>query len=451
MATKDLHSARVFGNIFFMSRILLVDDDESILAVLRSVLKTSGHEIVTALGGTKGKQVLLSGEPFDLMISDIRMDEVNGMQLLEIAHKNKPDLPVIMLTAYAQLDTATQALKLGAFDYMLKPFKLDQLMLTIKKALDYNKAIHNQSVDSTDQTVPYEFEKVVAQSKDMKNVCELIRRAGPIDIPIVIYGERGTGKKLVATTIHEISPRKAKKILTINCANLPEPVLDLMLFGYAPGSAAIQGLDEHGYLERATGGSLILEEVETLPNSLQNKLSVAIVEKKIRRNEEEVDTPIDVRIMATSSLPLEGRVDEGMFLKELCSLLNLIPIEMKPIRERPEDVRPLIRHVLRQLAGGVAKAPSVDNEVYTILESYPWPGNVSEIRTVLQQSLPNVKDGKLIKTCLPPKIAATPVHELKSSATKELEEFRGRSLREFIQSKQKQYLDNVKQLGRQAK
>lgn len=433
-----------------MAGILIVDDDLGVLNVLQAVLRINGFEVFTALGGTKGRDALNSGLNIDLMISDIRMDEVNGMQLLEIARKINPGLPVIMLTAYADLNTATQALKLGAFDYMLKPFKLDQLLLTIRRAIEYKHAGQTRAPDAN-ESIPYEFGSIVALSKAMKNVCEMIRRASTVDIPIVIYGEHGTGKKLTAKVIHENSHRKNEKLLTINCATLPEPVLDLALFGYARGSSpAVSGLPEEGIIERAAGGSVLLEEIDSLPLLLQNKLVRALLDKKITRNCGTEDTAVDVRIIATSHPSLEQRVADGMFLKELCTLLNVINIELCPLRDRPEDIRPLVRHYIRLSVPG-GKIPEIDNEFYAIMESYEWPGNLTEMKNVLTQAVAALSDGKLTKASLPPKIAATQIKQLTSSPTKDLEEFRGKALREFIHARQKQYLDQVKVLSKQIK
>ena len=207
-----------------MEQILLVDDEPSILSVLNTLLKAEGYEVVSALGGEKARELMLS-QHFDLMISDIRMAPVNGMELLTLAHAERPNMSVIMLTAYGSVETAIEALKLGAFDYITKPFKVDELLITIRRALEYNHALSENEDLKARLGTRYHLENIVAESKPMQNVCEMIRKVAPTDATVLIYGASGTGKELVAQAIHACSPRTKRAFLAVNCAALPEQLL----------------------------------------------------------------------------------------------------------------------------------------------------------------------------------------------------------------------------------
>jgi len=425
-----------------MARILLVDDEPSILSVLSALLKAEEYEVTPALGGDKAKAIL-AAEEFDLMISDIRMSPINGMELLKIAHDERPSMSVIMLTAYGSVETAIEALKLGAFDYVTKPFKVDELLITVQRALEYNKALNENADLKVQLGIKYHLENIVAESPAMQNVCDMIKRVAPTDTTILIYGESGTGKELVAKAIHAQSRRKDKKFLAVNCAALPEPLLESEMFGHAKGAFTGAATNKEGLFEAASGGTIFLDEIGAMPLSIQSKLLRVLQEKEIRRVGSNDNIPIDARVLAATNTRLEQLLEEGKFREDLYYRLSVIPIEIKPIRERLEDILPLVYHVLQKETPQGQTPPSLDPEVCAILESYSWPGNVRELENAIKHAMTFAKDNKITKDVLPPKIAATPVRTSARSAMSELDASKCKSLKAFIRAKEKEYLQQV--------
>jgi DNA-binding response OmpR family regulator len=265
-----------------MARILVVDNEAGILSVLTTLLKAEGYDVVPLREGDKAIEQLKS-EEFDLLVSDIRMTPVNGMEVLKIAREQRPGMAVIMLTAYGTVETAIEALKLGAFDYVTKPFKVDELLITVQRALEYSRAL-SENVDLRAQLGKrYRFENIVAESAAMRNVCEMIERVAPTDVTVLIYGESGTGKELVAKAIHAHSRRKNNKFLAVNCAALPEPLLESEMFGHVKGAFTGASANKEGLFEAAHGGTIFLDEIGAMPLSIQGKLLRVLQEKEVRR------------------------------------------------------------------------------------------------------------------------------------------------------------------------
>ena len=254
-----------------MARILLVDDEPSILNVLSTLLKAEGHEASPVRGGEKAQEVLRQ-EHFDLMISDIRMAPVDGMQLLKISRKESPSTAVIMLTAYGSVETAVEAMKEGAFDYVTKPFKVDELLITVERALQYHNVLAENDSLKKQLESRYRFENIVAESPSMRKVCDMIERVAMTDTTVLILGESGVGKEVVAKAIHAHSTRKNKNFVPINCAALPEPLLESELFGHVKGAFTGATTSKDGLFEAASGGTIFLDEIGSMPLSLQAKL-----------------------------------------------------------------------------------------------------------------------------------------------------------------------------------
>ena len=425
-----------------MARILLVDDEPSILSVLSTLLKAEGYNVTAVLGGDKAQDVVRN-EEFDLLISDIRMSPVNGMQLLKLAHEVKPQMSVIMLTAYGSVETAIEAMKLGAFDYVTKPFKVDELLITVSRALNYNKTLAENADLKAQLNTTYRLENIVAESPSMQNVCEMVKKVAPTDTTILIYGESGTGKELVAKAVHNCSRRKSNAFLAVNCAALPEPLLESEMFGHVKGAFTGATSDKKGLFEAATGGTIFLDEIGSMPLSIQGKLLRVLQEKEVRRVGSNDNIPIDARVLAATNTKLETLMAEGQFREDLYYRLSVIPIEIKPLRERQEDILPLAYHFI-QTETPEGQHPSIpDPEVCAILEAYPWPGNVRELENALKHALTFAKDGKIVKDNLPPRIAATPVAVKSASESKNDDGTRCKSLKAFLRAKEKEYLDQV--------
>jgi two-component system, NtrC family, response regulator PilR len=428
-----------------MARILLVDDESSILSVLSTLLKAEKYEIIPSLGGEKASQLLASQEEFDLMISDIRMSPINGMQLLKQAHELRPQMSVIMLTAYGSVETAIEAMKLGAFDYVTKPFKVDELLITVQRALNYNKALAENADLKAQLETQYELENIIAESPSMKNVCDMVKRVAPADTTVLIYGESGTGKELVAQAIHKFSRRKDNNFLAINCAALPEPLLESEMFGHIKGAFTGATANKEGLFESANGGTIFLDEIGSMPLSIQGKLLRVLQEKEIRRVGSNENISIDARVLAATNTRLETLMAEGKFREDLYYRLSVIPIEIKPLRERQEDIIPLTYHILRKEMGANKPLPAMDIEVCAIFESYTWPGNVRELENAVKHAITFAKEGGTItKAELPPKIASTPIRtNLRPQGSADVDSARCKSLKGFLRAKEKEYLDQV--------
>jgi len=390
-----------------MAKILLVDDEASILSVLSVLLKAEGYEVIPVDNGEKAME-LIKSTPFDLMISDIRMRPVDGITLLKSARELRPSMSVLMITGYGTIETAVEALKYGAFDYITKPFKVDELLITVQRAIEYNKTI-NENIDLKAQlNSKYRLENIIAESRSMRNVCEMIERVAPTDATVLIYGESGTGKELVAKAIHAYSVRKTKKFLPLNCAALPEPLLESELFGHVKGAFTGASSDKTGLFEVANNGTLFLDEIDSMPLSIQAKLLRVLQDKQIRKVGGNEPVTVDVRVLASTNSRLEQLIAQGTFREDLYYRLSVIPIEIKPLRERPEDILPLVYHILHRELGANKELPHIDPEVLSIFEQYSWPGNVRELENALKHALTFAKNGIISKDCLPARIIQIP-------------------------------------------
>ena len=425
-----------------MARILLVDDEATILSVLSTLLKAEGYKIESACGGEKARD-LIANETFDLLISDIRMSPINGMELLKLARERYPNMPVIMLTAYGSVETAIEALKLGAFDYVTKPFKVDELLITVRRALDYSMAISENADLKAQLGTRYRLENIVAESSAMQNVCEMIKRVGPTDATVLIYGESGTGKELVAKAIHATSHRKDKRFLAVNCAALPEPLLESEMFGHVKGSFTGASSNKEGLFEAAKGGTIFLDEIGSIPLNIQGKLLRVLQEKEVRRVGSNETIKTDARVLAATNVRLETLLEEGKFREDLYYRISVIPIEIKPLRERSEDILPLAYHVLQRECKDRPNVPELLPEVASVLESYDWPGNVRELENAIRHAITFARNEKITRDVLPQKIAQTKILPPTQSQERDIDIERCKSLKAFLRSKEKEYLNQI--------
>lgn len=427
-----------------MARILVVDDEVSIVSVLATLLKAEGYDVVPMRDSPKALE-LLKTENFDLMLSDIRMSTVDGMELLRVARTEKPQMAVIMLTAFGTVETALEALKLGAFDYVTKPFKVDELLITVQRALEYKRAL-TENIDLKAQLVSkYQFDNIVAESAAMRNLCEMIRRVAPTDATVLICGESGTGKEIVAKAIHTHSRRKDKTFLAVNCAALPEPLLESEMFGHSKGAFTGASANKEGLFEAATGGTIFLDEIGSMPLSIQSKLLRVLQEKEVRRVGSNETIAVDCRVLAATNIKLETLLAEGKFREDLYYRISVIPIEIKPLRERTEDILPLIHHFLRMETPEGRDIPALAPEVRELLEQYPWPGNVRELENAIKHALTFAHDNRITLDVLPPKIInhATLTGKSPTPAAPASDAFIGKSLKAFLREKEKEFLSQV--------
>lgn len=427
-----------------MSRIVLVDDEPSILSVLTTLLKAEGHEVQSSRGGEKAQE-MIRNEEFELMITDIRMSPIDGMQLLKQARRERPGAAVIMLTAYGSVETAVEAMKEGAFDYVTKPFKVDELLITVKRALEYvNIVAENVSLKAQLES-RYHFENIVAESPAMRSVCEMIERVAPTDTTVLVLGESGTGKELVAKAIHSYSLRKTKPFVPINCAAMPEPLLESELFGHVKGAFTGATSNKEGLFEAANGGTIFLDEISSMPINLQGKLLRVLQEREIRKVGGTQTSTVDVRVLAATNDNLEEKIKRNEFREDLFYRLSVIPIEIKPLRERREDILPLAFHIMRSTVGPNGNVPELDPEAQLVLERYNWPGNVRELENAVRHAITFGREGKISRDELPARIVESigdsdvPV----AAAGGQSEDYRGKSLKAFLRQKEKEYLQMV--------
>lgn len=424
-----------------MAKILIVDNEINILTILSTVLKAEGYEIVVCKEAAKAKEAMQEGG-IELLLSDIRMAPINGMELLRWAKIEHPDVSVIMLTAYGSVETAIEAMKLGAFDYVTKPFKVDELLLTIQRALDYRKALAENSRLKAQFKTRYRFENIVAESPAMKNVCELIDRVAPTDTTVMIYGESGTGKELVAKAIHAYSRRKNGKFLAINCAALPEALLESEMFGHMKGAFTGASVNKKGLFEAAEGGTIFLDEIGAMPLSIQSKLLRVLQDKEIRKVGGTENVSVNARVLAATNVRLEDLVESGRFRQDLYYRLNVIPLQIEPLRKRAEDIMPLVNHFLREELGPTRDPPACDEDVIQIFQKYAWPGNVRELENTVKHALTFARDNRVTRDVLPPRlVSAAETMDISVSSLSQSYQFV--SLKAFLKAQEKHYMEQV--------
>lgn len=428
-----------------MAKILLVDDEPSILSVLTTLLRKQNHEVTPASSGESAVQ-LIRANRFDLVLTDIRMEPVNGIQVLDIVRKESPQTVVILLTGYGSIKTAVDAMKGGAFDYVTKPFKVDSLLVTIEKALAYQSVMAENAGLKAVLEAKYRLANIVAESPGMRKVCDMIERVAPTDVTVLIVGESGTGKDLVARAIHALSRRKGKPFVPVNCAAMPEPLLESEMFGHMKGSFTGASVEKTGLFEAANGGTFFLDEIGAMPLSIQAKFLRVLQDKHIRKVGGTKDFPVDVRVIAATNEPLEIKKDKNEFREDLYYRINVITIHVQPLRERKEDILPLVSCCLRRETPDGATPPNLDHATERVLEAYSWPGNVRELENAIRHALTFCKDGVIRREDLPARIVqavGTQATEAKIAVPADIEEYRGKSLKAFLRAKEKDYIASV--------
>jgi DNA-binding NtrC family response regulator len=368
-----------------MENILIIDDEKSLLDLLSVVLKKEGYRVKTCLAPTKVFDIL-ENEELDLLICDIKLPQISGMEVLKYVRENRPELPVIMITAYGSLKQAVEALKAGAIDYILKPFDVEELKIIIAKELEKRQLKEENILLKRNLQEKYSFENMIGKSKAMQEVYSLIEKSAGTDSTVLITGESGTGKEMAARALHLLSRRGENPFVSINCAALPENLLESELFGHAKGSFTGAVADKKGMFEVATRGTLFLDEVGETSPWTQVKLLRALQERKIRRVGGTEEIPVDVRIIAATNLDLKQRIGEGKFREELYYRLNVIAFEMPPLRKRTEDIPLLINHFMQKYCQQMGKKMKrVAPEVINYFEMYAWPGNVRELENAIER------------------------------------------------------------------
>jgi len=369
------------------ARVLIVDDEKSMRDLLSITLEKEGYDVETAAGGELAIE-MLHREMVDAVITDLRMPKVDGLQVLRAAKESSPDIAVIVITAVASTETAVEAMKLGAYDYITKPFKLDEVNLIVRNALE-RKRLRDENLYLRRQLeTQHRFENIIGKSARIAEVFDTIRKIADSPSTAMITGESGTGKELVARAIHFNSYRRDKPFMSVNCGAIPEGLMESELFGHVRGAFTGALNAKRGLIEEADGGTLFLDEVTEIPPLLQVKLLRAIQLREIRRVGDTKDMKTDVRLIAASNRDLEGAVQEGILREDLFYRLNVIPIQLPPLRERREDIPLLIAHFLQKFSKELGKdVRAVAPEAMAVLERYHWPGNIRELENVLERAI----------------------------------------------------------------
>ena len=368
-------------------RVLVVDDEQSMRELLAIMLRQAGYEVVVAEGGEAAVERLKS-ETFDLVVTDLRMRKVDGLAVLKAAKEFSPRTAVLVVTAFASTETAVEAMKLGAYDYVTKPFKLDELKLTVSNALERRRLQDENQALKRQLRRERGFENFVGRSPKMLEVFETIRKTADSGSTVMITGESGTGKELVAQALHWESSRRNGPFVSVNCGAVPETLMESELFGHVKGAFTGAVASTEGLFPAATGGTLFLDEITEIPPTIQVKLLRAIQERHIRRVGDTKDVPIDVRLIAASNRDLGKAVADGVLREDLFYRLNVIPIHLPPLRDRREDIPLLVAHFVKKLAREVARpVHGATPEAVAILEHYHWPGNIRELQNVVERAM----------------------------------------------------------------
>jgi two-component system, NtrC family, response regulator PilR len=369
------------------ARILVVDDEKSMRDLLSITLEKEGYDVLTAPGGELAIETL-HRETVDAVITDLRMPKVDGLQVLRAAKEVSPDTAVIMITAVASTETAVEAMKLGAYDYITKPFKLDEVNLIVRNALE-RKRLRDENLYLRKQLeTQHRFENIIGKSGRIAEVFDTIRKISDSPSTAMVTGESGTGKELVARAIHFNSFRRDKPFVSVNCGAIPEGLMESELFGHVRGAFTGAIANKVGLFSAAEGGTLFLDEITEIPALLQVKLLRAIQVREIRRVGDTKDIKTDVRLIAASNRDLEEAVQEGILREDLFYRLNVIPIQLPPLRERREDIPLLVAHFLQKFSKELGKdVRGVTPEAMAVLERYRWPGNIRELENVLERAI----------------------------------------------------------------
>lgn len=368
-------------------KILVVDDEKGMREMLKAFFEEEGYIVDVSPNGNKALE-LIERSSYDLVITDMVMPQMDGIKLMKKMKEKGCNAITIMITAYATAESAVEAMKLGAYDYIIKPFKLDELRIIVRNALDKRRLERENILLRKEVEKTYCFENIIGKSPSMLSLFELIKKVSGIKVNVLIVGESGTGKELVARAIHFNSPRKDGPFIAINCSAIPPTLLESELFGHVKGAFTGAISNKEGLFELANGGTIFLDEICEIPPSLQVKLLRAIQEKSFRRVGGVEDIEVDVRIISATNRDIELEVKEGRFRDDLYYRLNVIQIRIPPLRERKEDIPLLVEHFIKKFSSEFNKdIKGIKPEAMRILMSYDFPGNVRELENFIERAV----------------------------------------------------------------
>ena len=382
--------------------LLVVDDDQVARELLAETLAREGYRVRVAGGGEEALR-LAGAEPFDMALVDLRMPDLDGLGVLKQLAMIQPDLPVVILTAFATIETAIEAVNAGAFDYLSKPFRMEEIKIVVRRTLDARRLARENLQYRQELRARYGFEGLIGQSHQMVEIYKLIARMAALDTTVLIEGETGTGKELVARAIHGASARAARPFVVVDCAALPETLFESELFGHERGAFTGAFAARRGLLETSTGGTCVLDEIGELTAPLQAKLLRTLQERSIRRVGGNDAIPVDVRVIAATNRDLRRLVADGGFRDDLYYRLNVVTITVPPLRERASDIPLLAQHFLEIFARRSGRPiRRLAPEAVALLAGYRWPGNVRELEHVIERATALSAAETLLPDDLPP-------------------------------------------------
>jgi two-component system response regulator PilR (NtrC family) len=383
--------------------ILVVDDERSMREFLVIFLGRAGYSVEAAANGAEARRAMAARE-HDVVITDLQMPDATGLDVLRESKAAHPDTQVIIVTAYATTDTAIAAMKAGAYDYLTKPFKLDEVGLVVERAFERRLLLRQNVVLRDEIKGRYRLDRLLGKSTAMQRVFDMLRKIAPARTSVLLVGESGTGKELAARALHELSPRADHDFVAINCGAIPETLIESELFGHVKGSFTGATTDKRGLFEAAHGGTLMLDEVAELPLPMQVKLLRVLQERRVKPVGGVAEREIDVRVVAATNRDLEAEVEKGTFRQDLYYRLNVIQVRMPPLRDRREDIPLLVEHFVRKFSaehGQAVGGRGVDPAAMSALTSYNFPGNVRELENLVERAVTLATDGRITADALP--------------------------------------------------
>jgi len=382
-----------------MAKILVIDDEAPILNLIGKSCRMQGHQVKEVLTGRDAMIALDSDKP-DLMIVDLKLGDMDGLDVIRYGNEHHPSVQVIMVTGNATIESAVEAMRLGAFDYLTKPFELADLQKTVELAVQSRRAAEGAGAEGFQMAVIAQpSAAMIGESSKIREIQKIIEKIADSDSPVLLEGEFGSGKRMVARSLHNASRRSAGPFKVLQCSALPEDLLEAELFGSQTGKAET-------LFARAAGGTVLLEEIQILPMRLQSKLESFIEEVSARRSSGDLPPKMDVRVLASSAKPLQDYVNAGTFREDLFYKISVIPIEVPPLRSRVEDIALLAEHFLARHAEQTGTpVPEIDKYAKRLLETYNWPGNVGELQNAMERACAFAEGGRIRPIDLPPKVA----------------------------------------------
>jgi len=414
-----------------MDRILVVDDELSLLEVIKAALAKEGYEVLTTAKPEEALRIIRD-DRLDALITDLKMEPIDGLQLLQRAKELDKDMVVIMITAFGSVETAVEAMKIGAYDYIIKPFQIEELRMTVKRALTHRGLLKENLGLKRELAGIYRFDKIIGTSEAMQKIFRKMEKVADTDSTVLIYGESGTGKELVARALHYNSSRRDKPFVAVSCGALPESLLESELFGHVKGAFTGAIANKDGLFKAADGGTIFLDEVATTSPAIQASLLRVIQEKEVKPVGATRNVKVDARVIAASNERLEDNIRKRTFREDLYYRLSVIPIDLPPLRERREDIPLLVEHFMRRALAkrGNGADLKFGGDVLDILAGYDWPGNVRELENVIERIVALSDGGTVLQAHLPEKI---------------LEMTRARSLKDFVHEKEKAHIQRILQ------